>query len=433
MAGEGGNIMRNVFGKSYKEAEQIMKDASKGTLDFKSPQENTFYGKKGGKKFDEYQAKEQTKTLQVKAVKCYEDFACTKEIKIIEKGKSYFFKAIQYNRTPTKSELKNLKWAIQYDDANIANAPQVTGEDKISYAVPKERKITKLRVYAFFRAPDEKVCADLDLLYPKEIYIIITDTLAGYTIQKIFDIDAPKKNLTTDDKWRNFADALEGDFVKQASTVSRVYLAEVWLFENRKKNKKLFEFNLTRDGFQKIDEKDGKYYIINRAFEPTEENLVYDLKDYKFPQKLKMKWDAFKFYEEDESQPKLRAVPLIRNKKLDDKTPIHDARSEIDYATDVMIHIGGHYSAVKWLGGSLGCFGFVDKDDIRSNPTLVLADAKADVFDDVTSDDAWSKVVSQINDFRKQYKAPLKCKIIKRKNYLKEYWMNKNIPYYLYQ
>ncbi|PTT37202.1 hypothetical protein DBR28_10100, partial [Chryseobacterium sp. HMWF028] len=181
MAGEGGNIIRNVFGRSYKEAEQIMKDASKGTLDFKSPQENTFYGKKGGKKFDEYQAKEQTKTLQVKAVKCYEDFACTKEIKIIEKGKSYFFKAIQYNRTPTKSELKNLKWAIQYDDTNIANAPQVTGEEKISYAVPKERKITKLRVYAFFRAPDEKVCADLDLLYPKEIYIIITDTLAGYT------------------------------------------------------------------------------------------------------------------------------------------------------------------------------------------------------------------------------------------------------------
>lgn len=175
MAGEGGNIVRNVFGRSYKEAEHIMKDASKGTLDFKSPQENTFYGKKGGKKFDEYQEKEQTKPLQVKAVKCYEDFVCTKEIKIIEKGKSYFFKAIQYNRTPTKSELKSLKWAIQYDDTNIANAPQVTGEEKISYAVPKDRNIAKLRVYAFFKEYSPNVKAEVYLIKEEVVIIIGTE------------------------------------------------------------------------------------------------------------------------------------------------------------------------------------------------------------------------------------------------------------------
>lgn len=173
MAGEGGNIVRNVFGKSYKEAEHIMKDASKGTLDFKSPQENTFYGKKGGKKFDEYQAKEQTKQLQVKAVKCYEDFACTKEVKIIKKGVKYYFKAIQYSRTPTKSELKGLKWAIQYDGTPLASASQVTGEEKISYIVPQDRKISKLKVYAFFKAPDEKVRAEVSfkILDPIIIYI----------------------------------------------------------------------------------------------------------------------------------------------------------------------------------------------------------------------------------------------------------------------
>jgi len=176
MAGEGGNIIRNVFGKSYKEAEHIMKDASKGTLDFKSPQENTFYGKQGGKKFDEYQGKKETQQLLVKAVKCYEDFACTKEVKMIKKGVSYYFKATQYSRTPTKAELKNLKWAIQYDGTPLANAPQVTGEDKISYAVPKVREVNKLRVYAFFKAPLKSVSVQVDLKNGSYIIVIGTQS-----------------------------------------------------------------------------------------------------------------------------------------------------------------------------------------------------------------------------------------------------------------
>ncbi|KIC63580.1 hypothetical protein [Chryseobacterium taiwanense] len=173
MAGEGGNIVRNVFGKSYKEAEGIMKDASNGTLDFKSPQENTFYGKQGGKKFDEYQGKKETQPLLVKQVKCYEDFTCTKEVKIIKKGVKYYFKATQYSRTPSKSELKNLKWAIQYDDTPLANASQVTGEEKISYTVPKERKLTKLKVYAFFKAPDEQVKAEVSFKILPPIIIFV--------------------------------------------------------------------------------------------------------------------------------------------------------------------------------------------------------------------------------------------------------------------
>ncbi len=181
MAGEGGNIVRNVFGKSYKEAEHIMKDASKGTLDFKSPQENTFYGKKGGKKFDEYQGKKETQSLLVKAVQCYEDFACTKEVKTIKKGVTYYFKATQYSRTPTKAELKNLKWAIQYDDTPLANAPQVTGEEKISYNVPKGRKLTKLKVYAFFKAPDANVKAEVSFIVLEPIIIYI----CGYWNKKM--------------------------------------------------------------------------------------------------------------------------------------------------------------------------------------------------------------------------------------------------------
>ncbi|KQO32762.1 hypothetical protein ASF10_20100 [Flavobacterium sp. Leaf82] len=63
MAGEGGNIIRNIAGKSYKEAESITKDASKGALNFKSPKENTFYGKDGGKKFADYVVKEEEEKI----------------------------------------------------------------------------------------------------------------------------------------------------------------------------------------------------------------------------------------------------------------------------------------------------------------------------------------------------------------------------------
>ena len=63
MVGEGGNIIRNIAGKSYKKAESITKDASKGALEFKSPKENTFYGKDGGKKFGSYVVKEEEERI----------------------------------------------------------------------------------------------------------------------------------------------------------------------------------------------------------------------------------------------------------------------------------------------------------------------------------------------------------------------------------
>jgi len=116
MAGEGGNIVRNVFGKSYKEAEHIMKDASKGTLDFKSPQENTFYGKKGGKKFDEYQAKKDNTLLVVKVEGPLDDNGG--KIDKPKEGVKYWFKAT-FNRSATKSEYKKLQWQEKINGISI--------------------------------------------------------------------------------------------------------------------------------------------------------------------------------------------------------------------------------------------------------------------------------------------------------------------------
>ncbi|AYN04046.1 hypothetical protein [Flavobacterium sp. 140616W15] len=149
MAGESGNIIRNISGKSYKEAESITKDASKGALDFKSPKENTFYGKDGGKKFADYEAKKEEKTLLVKKIKGPIDPSTNKAVDIIEKGKAYNYEAIEFSRTPKKSELKSLKWGIQYDEGEINEAVAVKGLDAISYNVPKGSSVSKLKVYAF--------------------------------------------------------------------------------------------------------------------------------------------------------------------------------------------------------------------------------------------------------------------------------------------
>lgn len=163
MAGEGGNIIRNIFGKSYKEAESISKAASKGSLDFKSPKEATFHGKKGGKKFNEYGARREHLAVRVMAVKCYKDIECKNQVSIIEKNTKYFYKVIQYNKKPTKAEIKHLKWGIQYDDGKIADAPQVNGEEKISHFVSTEHQISKLRVYAYFKAPNKNASAEVKI------------------------------------------------------------------------------------------------------------------------------------------------------------------------------------------------------------------------------------------------------------------------------
>lgn len=172
MAGESGNIIRNIFGKSYKEAHSIFKDASKGALDFKSPNENTFYGKKGGKKLDEYKPKKDLLPVRVMLVKCYEDFECKKELHKAEKNQKYFYKVLQYNRKPTKAELKNLKWAIQFDGGILANASQVTGDEKVSHFVSESQQVSKVTAYPYFKTPVKSVSVEI-LINPKVVILFI--------------------------------------------------------------------------------------------------------------------------------------------------------------------------------------------------------------------------------------------------------------------
>ena len=84
-------------------------------------------------------------------------------VDVIEKGKRYHYKVTQYNRTPKQEELRNLKWAVQYDERNIMFAPQVTGLEKISDYVVKEENASKLRVYAFFKTPNRNASAEVNI------------------------------------------------------------------------------------------------------------------------------------------------------------------------------------------------------------------------------------------------------------------------------
>lgn len=97
-----------------------------------------------------------------------------KKVDVIEKEKKYNYKVIQYNRTPLKEELRNLKWGLKYDNGKIGVAPRVTGLETISYFVSKEDDISKLTVYAFFKKPNENACVKVDV--KTQSYIIVVGT-----------------------------------------------------------------------------------------------------------------------------------------------------------------------------------------------------------------------------------------------------------------
>ncbi|WP_443939966.1 hypothetical protein [Pedobacter sp. MW01-1-1] len=160
MAGEGGNIVRNVFGKSYKEAESIMKDASNGPLDFKSPHENTFYGKKGGKKFDEYQAKKDNTLLVTKVEGPLDDNG--KKVDKPKEGLKYWFKAT-FNRSASKSEYKRLQWQKKINGISIPLFFDYSSLKGNTSTIQVKIPCHNMRVYAYFKSPTDQMCVEVKL------------------------------------------------------------------------------------------------------------------------------------------------------------------------------------------------------------------------------------------------------------------------------
>lgn len=83
----------------------------------------------------------------------------------IEKNKWYSYKITNFNREPTQSELQNLRWGIKYDDGEIRDLKDVScqGYREITHKVLENNNSSKFKIYAFFRAPDEKVSVLVNL------------------------------------------------------------------------------------------------------------------------------------------------------------------------------------------------------------------------------------------------------------------------------
>lgn len=102
-------------------------------------------------------------TLLIKKIDGPFDPQTGKKVDVIEKGKRYNYKIVQYSRIPTDEERKQIKWGFQYDSGNIAFAPQVNGIEIISDYVQKENNVNKLRVYAFFKVPDKNASVEVNV------------------------------------------------------------------------------------------------------------------------------------------------------------------------------------------------------------------------------------------------------------------------------
>lgn len=150
-------------------------------------------------------------------------------------------------------------------------------------------------------------------------------------------------------------------------------------------------------------DKNKKYELLNRAFIPASysRNLygLYWIASYPniSATYASSGLDAFIFTRF--GQRKISAKPLIKSKRLDG-TSITSPRDDANFATDVMIHVGGTYEmfGYDYLGGSYGCFGYIPVDDIYSTPELVEKALDCDNYDDITSKKSWKVITNKIKN-----------------------------------
>lgn len=126
-----------------------------------------------------------TEPLRVKKIEGPFDPETGRIVDIIDKEKKYNYKVTQFNRTPTETELKNLKWGIRYDDGSMAPASQVTGLKTISFYVSQNQNVTKVRVYAYFQKAIESVKVETYTVREEIIIIIGTEQYSDNSANKL--------------------------------------------------------------------------------------------------------------------------------------------------------------------------------------------------------------------------------------------------------
>jgi hypothetical protein len=331
-----------------------------------------------------------------------------KKVDKVKKGSFYTYKATP-SRKPTVAEVILLKWATKNDNGEIKELIGVSsknqlskeGEIIINIAINEDCEIAK--IYAYFKKASEKVSAVIVLSLIK---IVITKEITGYTIQGLKGEDYI------------FSDPV---------VIVPTYKVKVMSYDNKNKlGKYEFNFNVTRDAWYNLGEnKNNEYKMLNRAFVPKDwsKNLYGAFWIPSYPNKLryaKSGMDAFIFTRFGER--KIPAKPLETQYKINGEM-IDEPRKDENFATDVMIHIGGTYELKGYdhVGGSYGCFGFIPTNDIYSTVSIAKRASESDDYDDISSNSIWKKEANKILNLSFKEQIPLKILLEERDESLNYY------------
>ncbi|MCF8715333.1 hypothetical protein JM658_10885 [Joostella atrarenae] len=401
-----GNILKT--GKVItKTAEKMTLNANNGDLILNAAK-SVKYSAKKDIIYDSYVAPEaqQREELLVTKVTC--------DVTEVEIGKTYTFKAVQFSRKPKdKKELEKVKWAYQLDDEGIKDFPKqgrVVGSTVVKEVTISDEvwDNNKVKVYAYLQKATDDVSAVCVVKLTEVIRLIITNEKTGYSIQGLKGLDY------------TFSDPV----VVVPTYKTEIVKAKVDFKNNIKHSEVIDSFSVTRDAWYNLGKtKDEKYKLLNRAFVPADysSNLysVFWIPSYPNPMHISSKLDAFIFTRFGER--KIPAQPLSTQFNIDG-TPIDGARADENFATDIMIHVGGVYEVGGYdhVGGSYGCFAYTPKDDIYGTPELAELASKNDDYDDKVSNKDWEDVANKIKTLSFLAKIKLQIELKERdenKNY----------------
>ncbi|MDQ0594789.1 hypothetical protein QFZ37_003158 [Chryseobacterium ginsenosidimutans] len=193
-------IAKNIKGKANG---QILEESKKtrNTVDGKFYQD----GKKGG--ISNGKNRDRKPPLELRVLKVEGPFdEKNKKVDVIEKDKWYTYKVTQFNREPKKGELQNLRWAVKYDDGTLKNFKDVSckGYKEITHKVLGSNDSSKLKMYAFFKAPNENASVKVDIIVLCDAIMVVGSELhePTYGNKMRFFAQAVRTLLLNKDKWK---------------------------------------------------------------------------------------------------------------------------------------------------------------------------------------------------------------------------------------
>lgn len=281
------------------------------------------------------------------------------------------YKVTSYNLSNVSdSDRKRVKWDIEVDGKR--ETLTVKGET-INLTMKEEWVNKEITVMPYLKTPDENVSVKTKVLYEPQIRLIITNQATGYTIQR----------LKGDSGW-----------LSKNVVIVQTYRVDVFNYEQYEKNFE-FSFNVTRDAWYNLGIEKDTYKTFNRAFIPADwsKNLYGAMWIPSYPKFSGMGAFILTRY----GERKLPAKPLLTQQTLEGK-PIDSPRNNENFATDVMIHVGGVYEimGVDYLGGSYGCFGFIPNDDTYASIEQAKNALENNLYSKKSSNEEWKKITNKI-------------------------------------